>query len=87
MNIPQKTAVGIAHGGLMIGLCALAGCAYMETVMNRVAGPEDRIQLGLRDRTVSLDRREITDYTCVDGLLLQCKRGAGSKFFCRCVPR
>ena len=76
----------------LVGSClatvflALGGCSYLETIAQRTAAPDDRIQLGPGDDAPFLRRHEIQGYTCVEQLLLQCER-AGTKFSCRCVSR
>jgi len=72
---------------LLASLLALGGCGHIETMMNRVAPPDDRIQLGPDNSTLYLTQREITDYTCIEHLLLVCERGASPKYACSCKPR
>jgi hypothetical protein len=68
-------------------LLTLAGCSYWEKVTNRAGAPDHRMQLGLRDSTRYLTRRELSQYTCAERLLFVCERGGAAKYACRCVLR
>jgi hypothetical protein len=70
----------------LLPLLGLGGCAYVDTVLQRSATPDERVQLGGQHR-VSLRAREIPHYTCEGGYLLRCDRGGSSTYSCTCAPR
>jgi len=79
----RASATPIVGGCLMTGLLMLGGCSFLETVTTRTAPPDGRTQLGWQDGVQSLHRGELDDYTCVDGLPLQCESVSG-KSLCHC---
>ena len=75
-----------AKSCLMTGLVALGGCSFLDTVTTRTGAADNRIQVSWQDGTLSLDRGELENYTCIDHLPLQCESVAG-KSLCRCPRR
>ena len=71
---------------LMSGLLTLGGCSFLDTVRTRTAAPDDRAQLGWQDGTLFLQRGELDDYVCVNGLALQCESVSG-RSLCHCPQR
>lgn len=77
----------LVWNGVLIACLMLSGCSYTETMMNRRASPDDRIQLTRQHGTLFLAKHEIEDYTCARDLLFRCERGGAGKFTCRCALR
>lgn len=81
-----KTVRVALRCSVALGLFALCGCTFMDNMMAREAKPEDRTLLTSQG-FVSLQRREIDDYTCAEDVPLVCERAAGSAFTCSCTRR
>ena len=81
------SSIRIAIGGCLVsGLLTLGGCATFETATTHTVLPDNRIRLGWRDPPVSIHRRELDNYACLDGLPLQCESVSG-KSLCHCPRR
>ena len=88
MEIGQHSKpIRIVVGGCFSAtLLTLAGCSFLDTVTVRTAPPDDRIPLGWQDGALYLNRGELEDYRCMDGLPLQCESVSG-KSLCHCPRR
>lgn len=74
----------VARHALLPLMLTLSGCTYLESMAQRTASPDDRNQLDRRDGMVLLTPAEISDYTCMGGLVLLCERGGAGTYSCRC---
>jgi hypothetical protein len=82
-RLPIAILASISLPGVLAGL---GGCAFVEAQLQRVAPPDDRIELGWQQR-VSLSPRDVVKYTCDSRHALVCDRGGAITFSCTCVLR
>ena len=65
-------------------LAALAGCTYVDSMLQRSAPPDTRVQLGWQDR-VFVYSHNVANFTCRGDYLMMCDRGGAITLSCTCV--
>jgi len=82
--IPRSPAAIVVSLALLGIMSALTGCTYVDTMMQRRAPPDTRVQLGWQDR-VFVYARDVNAYTCRGDYTMMCDRGGAITLSCTCV--
>ena len=72
-------------GASWLLLSGLGGCSYLETLSQRSAPADTRIEIGWQQR-LSLHPRDVENYTCAVHYTLRCERGGAATYSCTCAP-
>jgi hypothetical protein len=79
---PRPRAQPIPRIAVVAALAVLGGCSSVAPLSGTTAAAP-KVVLGRTDVLLFLKEREIPNYTCSAGLVLQCERG-GVNFACAC---
>ena len=82
--VPRSLAAFVASMSLFGIFSPLAGCAYVDSMLQRSAPPDTRVKLGWQDH-VFVSSRDAAGYTCQSQYLLICEGGGAMTLSCSCA--